>query len=153
MTGVIDEATCPQCGDPHAYTEFQTRTFEDGLFCMKCGYRAWTRTLIDRKRCAADPEGRRFFKLRKDGGRIQRPFERKGHGTCCLRSPTGAASVLSFHEPLPLAQQQEITAAIQAGRWGDREIDPNGSYLTVWDDRARRVRLVAGRLPRERAEA
>jgi hypothetical protein len=115
---------------------------------MKCGYCALTCTLINRNRSAADSEGWRLFKLRKDGSRIQRPFECKGHGTCCLRSPTGAASAFSLHKPLPPAQQQEITAAIQAGRWGEREIDPNGSCLTVWDDRARRVRRVVGVLPR-----
>jgi hypothetical protein len=147
MTGVIDEETCPQCGNPHAYTEFQTRTFEDMLFCMRCGYQAWTKTLIDRKRSAADPEGRQFFKLRKDGGLVQRSYERKGHGVCCLRSPNGVSTLHTLHKPLEPTNRDEISAAIQSGRWGDSELNPDGSYLTAWDEENTVVRVVAGSLP------
>ena len=152
MTGVIDEETCPQCGNPHAYNEFQTRTYEEVLFCMRCGYRSWTRTLIDRKRSAVDPEGRKFFLRRKDGALVQRLFERKGHGACCLRSPDGFGSLLGFDKPLARAHQAKITAAIQSGKWGDIELDPQGSYLTAWDEGAIQVQVLAGVLPPELSE-
>ncbi|MBM3122100.1 MAG: hypothetical protein FJZ97_07930 [Chloroflexi bacterium] len=147
MTGVIDEDTCPQCGNPHAYTEYQTRTFEDWLFCMRCGYEAGTRTLIDRKRSAADPEGRQSFKLRKDGRLIQRSYERRGHGVCCLRSPDGIGTVLRNGRPLKPNRQDEIAAAIRSGKWGERELDPDASYLTVWDEPTATVQVLAGSLP------
>ena len=150
MTGVIDEAACPQCGYEHAYTEFQTRTFEEVTICTLCGYRSWTRTLIDRKRSAADSQGRQFFKRRKHGDLVQRFFERKGYGTCCLRSPHGVASLYSFSKPLHPAQQQEMITAIQTGRVADKELDPNRSYLTEWDEASNKVVLVAGTLPGER---
>jgi hypothetical protein len=147
MTGVIDEDTCPQCGNPHAYTEYQTRTFEDWLFCMRCGYEAGTRTLIDRKRSAADPEGHQFFKLRKDGRFIQRQYERRGHGVCCLRSPGGICTILRNDKPLNSTRRDEIAAAIRSGKWGERQLDPDASYLTVWDEATGTVQVAAGSLP------
>ena len=116
MTSVLDYIICPQCGNEFAYSEYQTRTFEDSARCFICGYRAWTRTLIDQQKSSADPEGRLFFKKRRDGGIIQRYYERKGYGACSLYSTEGAGILYCFSKPLPREAHEEFRSIIGAIR-------------------------------------
>lgn len=78
MVGVQNIEQCPQCGEMTAHTELQTRTMEETLFCQNCGYRTWTRAVIDRQ--LEKQYGKPYYKLREDGKRIFRHYKRLGTG-------------------------------------------------------------------------
>ncbi len=147
MTSVAEYITCPQCGNELAYSEYQTRTFEDSARCFICGYRAWTRTLIDRQKSAADPEGRLFFKKCRDGGIIQRFYERKGYGACSPYSMNGAGVLYYFSKPLPREAHEEFRSIIAEGPSGDHDLRQDLSYLTCWNEDLGRAGLIAGTAP------
>jgi hypothetical protein len=57
--------------------------------------------------------------------------------------------LLTFHEPLVPARREEMAAAIQSGKWGASELNPDGSYLTAWDPETSQVKVLAGAFPSE----
>ena len=140
MTGGIQEASCPQCGHKPAYSEFQPRTFEEELVCTLCNHCSWTRSLIDRKRSAADPEGRLFLLGRKDGGLVQRFLSSRVAGSFCLRSPQRCSSPHALREPLnPRSIRKASSPSRRAGWPSDSSIPTaapkrSGTTKTGWSN-------------------
>jgi len=100
--------------------------------------------LIDREKSVADPEGRLFFKKRRNGGIIQRYYERKGYGACSLYSKEGGGILYCFSKPLPQEAREEFRRIIEEGQSGDHELRRDLSRLTCWNEDLGRAELIAG---------
>jgi len=73
--------------------------------------------LIDREKSAADPEGRLFFKKRRNGGIIQRYYERKGYGACSMYSKEGAGSYTASLNPFLKKPVRNSAVSSKRGNW------------------------------------
>ena len=102
-----------------------------------CGYVAWTRAVLDRKRQAADPERRVYFKLDRNGERIFRTYRRKGYGAYCVTGKTGIASLGALRVPVT----RKVIAQFRRDIARDG-INPSACWLTRWT--GKQVEFVVG---------
>ena len=161
MVSVRDTIQCPQCGQ-NAFSEFRTRDWSESVFCFCCGYRESTHPVTDRQKQQQDPEHRPWIKVRKDGQEVYCTVKRVGYGAYQLTERDGIASVGVLRRrvtpqviaPFKRDLAQPDTPALHQTQCG-ASVDPTRSYLTRWDAKRKRVRVVVGEPPndRERAEA
>lgn len=128
MTSVLDVVDCPQC-HWRAFYEFQTRTLVASTFCPRCGYHEETRPMRKRKT--------------KDGDRVYRTTRRQGYGAYLLKHRNGVSEIGALPRPLtPQTIARFKQALKQPG------IDAQQSFLTCWNPKRRRIKMVVGRFPR-----
>jgi hypothetical protein len=128
MTSVLDVVDCPQC-HWRAFYEFQTRTLGASTFCPRCGYREETRPIRKRKT--------------KAGEHVYRTTRRQGHGAYLLKHRNGVSEIGAL--------QRTLTAQTIARFKRDLKqpgIDAKHSFLTCWNPKYRRIKMVVGRFPR-----
>ena len=119
MATVMSPQTCPQCGYQAAYGELDCRTFEEWLFCPRCGYRYWVRRVRDRckMQARADDDHRLYFRVARDGKPIFRAYERPGFGACALFAPNGAGVYCTYKQPPTQADVDRLAALVAAGTY------------------------------------
>jgi hypothetical protein len=132
---------CPQCGFDEACGSFNTHQWEGHTFCPMCGYMAWTKAVIDRKRQATDPERKAYFKLDKRGERIFRTYERKGYGAYYVTSQSGIANLGALRVPVTRRVIAQFRRDIAGGG-----INQSACWLTRWT--GKQVEFVVGVDPR-----
>ncbi|CAG0960781.1 hypothetical protein ANRL3_00863 [Anaerolineae bacterium] len=141
MASVQDSVECPQCG-AKAFLEFNTRTLEESICCLRCGYTELTRPLIDHQKQNADPQHRAWFKRRKDGEQIFRTTKHAGFGAYVIVQQN-SVSVLGIVNgrltPRMIAKfKRDVTKP---------GIDAARSFLTRWNPKRRCVETVVGQIP------
>jgi hypothetical protein len=137
MATVDYPVACPQCGFDEARGSFNTWRCEEHVFCPMCGYVAWTRAVLDRKRQAADPERRVYFKLDRNGERIFRTYQRQGYGAYCVIGKSGIASLGTLRVPITRKVIAQFRCDI--AREG---INSSACWLTRWT--GKRIEFVVG---------
>ena len=153
MATVDCPVACPQRGFDEARGTFSTHRCEEHVFCPMCGYMAWTRAMLDRKRQAADPERRAYFKLDKNGERIFRTYKRKGYGAYCVTGKSGIASLGVMRAPVTrkvipqfrrdLADDGVNEAACWLTRWTGQKVEfVVGTNLRTMMDSTHKVQTI-----------
>ncbi len=137
MATVDYPVECPQCGFDEARGSFNTHQCEGQTFCPMCGYTAWTKAVIDRKRQAADPERKAYFKLDERGERIFRTYERKGCGAYCVANQSGIASLGVMRVPVTRKVIAQFRRDI-----ADDGVNEAACWLTRWT--GKQVEFVVG---------
>ena len=102
-----------------------------------CGYVSWTRAVLDRKRQAADPERRVYFKLDRNGERVFRTYKQKGYGAYCVTGRSGIASLGALRVPVT----RRVIAQFRRDIAGDG-INQAACWLTCWT--GKQVEFVVG---------
>jgi hypothetical protein len=126
MATMMSEEKCKQCGYEFGDFELNGRTNEWNFDCRRCGYGE----SVD---CIADDDGTRIGWKHEtlDGhGAVWATRPGKGMATYC-----GLRSVLEVENAA-----QKMRDSIAKG-----ELDGDSSYVTRWDEEAKRVEVVAGK--------
>jgi len=137
MSGGYDNDYCPQCGDI-CIIMFDTKPWELTIGCPMCGYSYKERPLWDRKKQAADPEHRLFYKRTKDERLIYRTFVRKGFGVCHVAKKTGEKNYW-FRKHVTQNQINWYQKLIASP-----DVNSEQSYLTRWNDETQQLETVIG---------
>ena len=126
MTSIHGACECPQCKYVEAFTFYACGSGEEQTLCPECGYSEWTVLVIDRVREKA--EGKRCPKLTKAGHWMHRRYVRPGCGAFCIKKREGAGVISALRCP-----PDEGLLAWFAGVLADPNVDPEHSYLNLWD--------------------
>lgn len=119
-----DEAECPQCGYGSALYEMETKSLQESLFCDRCGY---------------------LWMSRRNGAiGIRKTSEARGYGVLRLSYGDRPEVLDAFRAKLSQQGIKEIKR-----RFSDSSLNLSRSYLTIWDEQAKRVRLICGKLSKE----
>jgi ribosomal protein S27AE len=124
MSSTAEETECPQCGYGNALYEMETKSLQESLFCDRCGY-SWM----------SKPKG---------AFRIRETSETRGYGVLRL-TYNGRPMVLDAFRSKPSQRQIEEMKR----EFSDPSIDLSKSYLTLWDEDAKRLVLMSGELSKE----
>lgn len=124
MSVVQDEIDCPRCGKKGAY-EFNCRSEEEWFQCFFCGYQFETEITIDQEKSSEE-----------DPHFICHKHEIKGFGSYRIKFKNGTAQFGPVGPEDTFSRFMEILK--------DPDVDPDGSYLTKYDEESKKVEYLFG---------
>ena len=129
MGSVIDYRKCPQCGG-FLYNEWYYKTGEEFEHCNRCG--RWEEIRF--------PENEDEKKLVDQSGLLKKSAT--GFGRCLIMFTSGFGHSFSLSEPYSEEIEKWYTETMK-----DKEVDPEQSYLTRWDEETGKIVVVHGKDP------
>ena len=132
MSSVIDEKKCEHCGGI-ASVEFDCRTFEEYVFCHRCG-------MIGNRIVACDEDGDALLDA---DGNVQYKMEGlPGFGCMGFYKKNGVGVIYPLDKPYDEAARQTFFAELN-----NSQLDPDRCYFTRWDFDTNKVVSVYGEIP------
>ena len=124
MSSYIGYEDCPRCGEKGAY-EFNCRSREEWFQCFFCGYHFETEIIIDQEKSSE-----------QDPPFICHKHEIKGLGSFGIKFKDGITQFGSIGPEDTFSRFMEILK--------DPDVDPDGSYLTKYDEESKKVEYLIG---------
>ncbi len=130
MASVCEEEKCPRCGGI-LISNFNCRTNEEYRLCLRCG--AAEKWIIVRKKS-------RKPVIQRDGKVKWRHIDqRNSNGCACITFKNGEQSYSHFTKPIRWWHVRKFHRILKGP-----EINPDGCYLTKWDDKTKSVVMIYG---------
>jgi len=124
MSLVQSYEDCPRCEKKGAY-EYNCRSSEEWFQCLFCGYQFETERTIDQEKSSEE-----------DPHFIWHEHELKGFGSYGIKFKTGTVRFGSNAPEDTFSRFMEILK--------DPDVDPDGSYLTKYDEESKKVEYLIG---------
>ena len=138
MSSVLDSEKCEHCGGV-ATTEFDCRTFEEYVFCHRCG-------MIDNHVIVRDENGDAV--LDEDGKMQFKTESLPGFGCLAFYKKGGVGVIYPLDRPYDESARQAFFAELN-----NPQLDPDKCYFTRWDFDTNQVVSVYGNIPQTYDEA